>query len=229
MTMTLTRTAVSTAIEDSAWRLLLGAITTSVSVESTVQAIEVAQAAATACGPDADGHLGVDLRADRVEITLRTAAVADLTDVDIDLSRRIIDALIARGFTATGATTRDGGRSVQMLEIAIDAMDIAAIRPFWKAVMGYAAEAGRDRETDGVVDPARQGPSIWFQQMDEPRTQRNRIHFDISVPHDEAQVRLKAAIDAGGVLVSDAHARSFWIVADIEGNEICICTWQDRE
>jgi 4a-hydroxytetrahydrobiopterin dehydratase len=80
-----------------------------------------------------------------------------------------------------------------------------------------------------LVDPAWQGPAIWFQQMDEPRTQRNRIHLDLTVPHDEADARVQAALAAGGVLVSDAAARSFWILADSEGNEVCICTWQDRE
>jgi 4a-hydroxytetrahydrobiopterin dehydratase len=29
-------------------------------------------------------------------------------------------------------------------------------------------------------------------------------------------------------MVSDAHARAFWVLADAEGNEACICTWQDR-
>ena len=82
---------------------------------------------------------------------------------------------------------------------------------------------------DSLVDPAGELPNIWFQQMDEPRPQRNRIHFDLHVPHDDADGRIRAALEAGGVLVSDAEARSFWILADVEGNEICICTWQDRD
>ena len=108
-------------------------------------------------------------------------------------------------------------------------MDIAAIRPFWKAVMGYGDEPERGGPEDAVVDPVGQGPAIWFQQMDVPRTQRNRIHFDIAVSHDEADGRVQAALAAGGVLVSDASARRFWILADSEGNEVCVCTWQDRE
>jgi 4a-hydroxytetrahydrobiopterin dehydratase len=229
MTQTLTRTAASAAIEDSAWRYLLGTIITSVTVDSTARALLIAQAAVAACGPDADGHLSVDLRGDRVEISLQTAALAGLTAIDLDLSRRITDAVAALGLVTTGVTTQGERRSMQMLEIAIDAMDIAAIRPFWKAVMGYADEPGHDGPTDAVIDPARGGPAIWFQQMDEPRPQRNRIHFDITVPHDEADARVRAALDAGGVLVSDAAARSFWILADAEANEICVCTWQDRE
>jgi 4a-hydroxytetrahydrobiopterin dehydratase len=64
--------------------------------------------------------------------------------------------------------------------------------------------------------------------MDAPRPQRNRIHLDVTVAHDEAETRVRAAVEAGGVLVSDAHARAFWVLADAEGNEACVCTWQDR-
>jgi 4a-hydroxytetrahydrobiopterin dehydratase len=64
--------------------------------------------------------------------------------------------------------------------------------------------------------------------MDEPRTERNRIHIDVLVPHDVAGQRVKDTIAAGGRLVSDAQAKAFWVLADPEGNEACICTWQDR-
>ena len=228
MTDTLTRTAASAAVEGTAWRYLLGTLVTSVRVESQAQALQVAQAVVAACDQDADGHVRLDLRSDRVELSLQTAAPADLTAVDVDLSRRISDAVAALGLTIAGVVTDNRGRSVQMLEIAIDAMDIPAVRGFWKAVMGYADEPGRDGPTDALIDPALQGPAIWFQQMDRPRTQRNRIHLDLTVPHEEADARVQAGLAAGGVLVSDAAARSFWILADIEGNEICICTWQDR-
>jgi 4a-hydroxytetrahydrobiopterin dehydratase len=64
--------------------------------------------------------------------------------------------------------------------------------------------------------------------MTESRPQRNRIHLDISVPHDEAPGRIEAAIGAGGVLVSDSRAPAFWVLADAEGNEACVTTWQGR-
>jgi 4a-hydroxytetrahydrobiopterin dehydratase len=65
--------------------------------------------------------------------------------------------------------------------------------------------------------------------MDAPRPERNRIHLDITVSHDEGAARVRAALDAGGRLVSDAAARAFWVLADVEGNEVCVCTWQDRD
>ena len=58
---------------------------------------------------------------------------------------------------------------------------------------------------------------------------RNRIHFDLTVAEDEAEGPIAAALAAGGRLVSHAEARAFWILADPEGNEVCICTWQDRD
>ena len=64
--------------------------------------------------------------------------------------------------------------------------------------------------------------------MDAERPQRNRVHLDVTVAHDEADARVAAAIAAGGRLVSDEHARAFWVLADAEGNEACVCTWQDR-
>ena len=80
---------------------------------------------------------------------------------------------------------------MQVLEIAIDALDAAAIRPFWRAVLGYVDEPGRSGPWDGLVDPLGQGPAVWFQRMDAPRPQRNRIHLDVSVPHDEAETRIQ--------------------------------------
>ena len=65
--------------------------------------------------------------------------------------------------------------------------------------------------------------------MHYPRPQRNRVHLDVTVPHDETGLRVSAALAAGGRLVSDARARRFWVLSDAEGNECCICTWLDRD
>jgi 4a-hydroxytetrahydrobiopterin dehydratase len=122
-----------------------------------------------------------------------------------------------------------GGRAAQVLEIGIDALDAGAVRPFWRAVLGYVDEPGGSGAWDGLVDPLGQGPAVWFQQMDAPRPQRNRIHFDVSVPHDEAGPRIQAALAAGGILLNDTEAPAFWVLADAEGNEACITTWQGRD
>lgn len=225
----LSRTAASAAVNDIGWRYLLGTLALCVPVRSMAQATEVAAAVTAASGTDADGHLRMDLRPDRVGLSLQTTAVADVTGRDTQLARRISAAVDGLGLGPAGPTSDESSRPVEMLEMAIDALDIPAIRPFWKAVMAYANEPGRDGPDDAIVDPAGQLPAIWFQQMDVPRPQRNRVHFDITVAHDEAEARVRAALAAGGRLVDDSYARSFWVLADAEGNEVCVCTWTDRD
>ena len=222
------RPVAAAAVEGTSWRLVLGRLAASVPVTSTAEAVRVAETVAAACGADADGHLRLDLRADAVEVVLQTAEIGRVTDADIALSRRIGTALDTAGLALRPPASSGGRRSVQVVEIAIDAMDIPAVRPFWRAVLGYTDPPGT-APYDDVVDQVGQGPAVWFQQMDEPRPQRNRIHLDVAVPHDEAPARVRAALDAGGVMVNDGFARAFWVLADVEGNEVCVCTWQDRD
>jgi 4a-hydroxytetrahydrobiopterin dehydratase len=225
----LTRTAASRATEAIGWRYLLGTLAASVPVASLGQAATVAAVAAAACGAEADGHLRLDLRPDRVELSLADRQRPGATRRDTELAAAITTALSGVGAAVASPVTGQQPRPVQMLEFAIDALDIPAIRPFWKAVLGYGDEPGRSGPDDAIIDPAGQLPALWFQQMDQPRPQRNRIHLDITVAHDEAGPRISAALAAGGVLVSDAEAPAFWLLADAEGNEICVCTWQGRD
>lgn len=34
---------------------------------------------------------------------------------------------------------------------------------------------------------------------------------------------------AGGTVVDDEQAPSFWVLADSDGNHLCLCTWQGRD
>lgn len=211
----LSRQEISDAVGELGWRLVLGTLRTSVRVGSLRQGADVVARAVEACGKDADQHLRADVGPGLVVLTLGSAG-------EIELARRISGTLREAG-------SRTEPRSVQLLEIGIDALDIPAVRPFWKAVLGYADEPGAGGPEDPLVDPAGTGLAVWFQQMDEPRRERNRLHFDISVPHDEAPRRIEAALAAGGRVVSKAAAPAFWVLADAEGNEACVTTWQGRD
>jgi 4a-hydroxytetrahydrobiopterin dehydratase len=226
----LTRQQISDAIGDLGWRFAVGVIRASVLVDSLALAADVARVVTGAAG-DADGSLSLDLRPDRVVLTLQSRADGRVGPGEIAAAHRISAALDDLGLVTEPELGPGSPRSVQMLEIAIDALDIAAIRPFWQAVMGYGNEPGADGTNPGagLADPVGQGPTIWFQQMDEPRPQRNRIHFDVVVPHDETEHRIQAALAAGGRLVYDAEAPAFWVLADPEGNEACVCTWLARD
>lgn len=197
------------------WRYLLGAIHAEYRAGSFPAAAALVGQIAELAEAD-DHHPDLAVRyPDRVRVTLTTHAIHGLSDVDVDMARTI--SVIA---AQAGATAEP--RTPQMLEIAIDTLDADRIRPFWAAVMGY-------RDVDGTLyDPLHHGPAIWFQQMAEPRPGRGRFHLDVTVAHDEADARVAAALAAGGTLVTAEFARSWWVLADADGNEACVCTWQDR-
>jgi 4a-hydroxytetrahydrobiopterin dehydratase len=218
----LSRKEASDGVTDLGWRFVLGAVTTNVAVMTITEATEVAARVAAALG-GADAHVHIDLRPDRVILSLRTPDIAWVSEADIAFASRISGVVEDLGLRTEPL---DGPRPVQVLEIAIDAIDIGAVRPFWKAVLAYTDDP---RVPDDLVDPVGQSPAIWFQQMDAPRPQRNRFHLDIAVPHDVAEQRVAAAVAAGGVLLSDADAPRFWVLADVEGNEACVTTWQGRD
>ena len=218
-----TRQQISDAIDPAGWCLILGAIYAEVLTPSLVEAAEAASLSVSAVGADGQGHLTVDIRADRAVLRLQSAGVGGVTGLDIRLAHQVSAALAARGLQPAPA-----GGAVQALEIAIDALDIRVVRPFWKAITGYADEPGSELQA-ALIDPSGRGPAIWFQQMDAPRPQRNRIHIDVDVPHEAATARIDAALAAGGTLLSDRAAPAFWVLADPEGNEACICTWQGRD
>lgn len=197
------------------WRYVLGAIHADFEAGSFPAAAALVTAITDAAEAAAH-HPDLDVRyPGRIRVVLTTHATGGLTTLDVELARTISRLADAAGATATAAVP-------QAIEVAIDTMDADRIRPFWAAVLGY-------REVGGaLVDPTRLGPPFWFQQMDGPRTERSRFHIDVSVPHDVAEERVAAALAAGGRIVTDRFARAWWVLADADGNEACICTWQDR-
>ncbi len=212
-----------TALGLEDWRVIRSGVEANFSCGSFTEAGRFAADLARLCD-ERDHHASIDLRyPDLVHVMCTTHFLHTLTDRDVELARAISEIARERGFRSTPQDS-------MVVEIAIDAMDISAVLPFWQAVLGYVPEHSAEGEqATAIMDPEGLGPSVWFQQLDAPRTDRNRIHLDVDVPSDVAEERVAAAIAAGGRLVSDAEAKAFWVLADAEGNEACVCTWQDRD
>jgi 4a-hydroxytetrahydrobiopterin dehydratase len=166
-------------------------------------------------------HPDVDLRYGGVMVRLITITddYYGLSERDLELARQI--SAIARELGVSADPS-----AVNTVQVSIDALVIPEVLPFWRAVLGY-----QDRDPDGadLIDPRGRGAPFWFQRIDAPRTQRNRIHIDVWVPHDQAEARVAGAIAAGGHLVSDEHAPEWWTLADSEGNEADVCTTMSRD
>ena len=160
-------------------------------------------------------HPDVDLSYPAVTVRLSSHDVGGLTQRDVRLARTI------SGLAASlGAEAEPG--ALQVLEIALDTADAEEIKPFWAAVLGLAAA------DDELTDRTGRLPTLWFQETEPHEEPRQRFHLDIRVPPELARDRIDKALAAGGRLVSDERAPSFWVLADAQGNKACVTTWQGR-
>jgi 4a-hydroxytetrahydrobiopterin dehydratase len=219
MTETITQQQFHHAAGIEDWRVLTNVACAHVSTNSFAAGVALVDAIGRLADA-AKHHPDVDLRPDSVTVRLTTTTPDHffwLSERDVELARQISAA--ARELDAPADPT-----AVQVVQFTIDALVSPEVMPFWAAVLGYRQVGDED-----LLDPHSQGPPIWFQQMKEPRPQRNRIHIDVFVPHDQAEARVAAALAAGGHLVSDEHAPAWWTLADAEGNEVDVATWMGRD
>ncbi len=112
------------------------------------------------------------------------------------------------------------------LEIALDTGNEERVAPFWSVLLTGSPD---NRIFDSVIDPANQVPSLWFQATGDHDAPRQRWHFDLWVAAEVAQERIAAAVAIGGRVVDDSQAPSFTVLADPDGNKVCVCTCLDRE
>jgi pterin-4a-carbinolamine dehydratase len=206
--------------ETADWRVLFGAMT----FYPTASPLQAAELAAVVAGlaDDAGLPLLVDVRPDGV--TIDTGKDQWEHERFGDLARRVQAA--ARGMALTADMSR-----LRFVQIGIHAVDIPAVRDFWRTVLGYEYDP-RPEVTD-LYDPRRLNPPVFFQPMPASeqarRAQRNRIHVDVFVPDDRASARIDVALAAGGRIVYDDEAPEWWTLADPEGNEVDVAVTVGRE
>jgi len=144
------------------------------------------------------------------------------------------------------------------LQLTVDCADPERLAVFWAAALGYEVEPppapftswraywldqglpeeelGTGEGSDAVVDPRGVGPRIWFQQVPEPKTVKNRLHLDLGVsggrgvPFATRKERVLAEVArlerAGAsrlrVEESEKSGSCFVVMRDPEGNEFCV-------
>lgn len=165
----------------------------------------------------ANHHPDITLTYPRVDVMLTSHDVGYVTQRDFDLAAQISEA--ARGL-GVGADPD----SLAQIEAALDTPSPAAIQPFWRAAFGYEP---LDDEQDELRDPFGRNINMWFQDSGaEP--DRQRWHYDVFLPGDQVQARIDAVVAAGGTLVGDHPEDQFWVLADADGNKMCVCTADGR-
>lgn len=141
-------------------------------------------------------------------------------------------------------------------QIVVDCAEPDPLARFWAVALGYVLEPAPEgydgwdaywREVgvpedelgqgaDSIVDPTGAGPRIWFQQVPEPKSVKNRLHLDVRASRGRADAlpARRAAIDARvtelvalgatrlRVLSTDGLDHYGVVLQDPEGNEFCV-------
>lgn len=138
------------------------------------------------------------------------------------------------------------------VQITFDCADPRALSLFWNEVLGYELPAPppgfdswdafaetlpeeRRNTASASQDPAGAGPRLFFQQVPEGRSVKNRVHLDVRVaPGFEGDERMAALETECERLVAFGASRverhepappmsaGFIVMQDPEGNEFCL-------
>jgi 4a-hydroxytetrahydrobiopterin dehydratase len=210
----------STGVED--WRVLGDGANVFFRTRSLAESARLVQAISEL--PGVDGHPpAIDVRHDGVTVRLITFTkeYGGMSKRDLELAREISAAARKLGLAADPS-------AVQYLLVIPGATSRAQVMPFWQAVLGYIPRV--DSPSEDLVDPHDRGSGFWFEQMDQPRKDGGgAIHMCVWLPYERAKTRIDAALAAGGRMVRDQFAPSWWTLADAAGNECDIATTQGRD
>jgi Glyoxalase-like domain len=145
------------------------------------------------------------------------------------------------------------------VQVVLDAADPGALAQFWATALGYVVQPppeGFDswpaflgsigvpesawNSRSAVVDPRGVGPRLFFQQVPEAKTVKNRVHVDVNAVVAESgadafevtpEERLAAvgrwvdvvvAAGAEHVETVDEMGEHWVVLRDPEGNEFCV-------
>jgi len=135
------------------------------------------------------------------------------------------------------------------IDLTLDCADAIGLAAFWKLALGYedepppapftsreewlASYGVPEEEWDQgawLHDPAGTGPRLGLLRVPEPKVAKNRLHMDLRVAGEGPPAvrwgRITAEVErlvaAGGSVVAE-HAGHHVVMADPEGNELCVC------
>lgn len=133
-------------------------------------------------------------------------------------------------------------------DLTFDCHDAPVLAAFWKLALGYEDEpppapfatreawvASFGEDDDGLGgawlrDPEGVGPRLSILEVPEPKVAKNRLHIDVRVAGEgtpeqrwariEAKVHQLLAAGATSLALVEGHHA---VLADPEGNELCVC------
>lgn len=100
-----------------------------------------------------------------------------------------------------------------------DALGTYEVRPYDDAEIARLAALGLSPETDPTVAVDGDGPTLFLQQVPEPKRGKNRLHLDLSCADRAGETDRLVSLGASVVDAFEGHT----VLVDPEGNEFCVC------
>ena len=108
---------------------------------------------------------------------------------------------------------------VYIKSVTFDCADALTVGRFWAGALGTDLDDEATSERAFVEAAGWGGPNMWFVRVPEPKTAKNRMHFDLRAQGSvEAEV---ARLEALGASVQRVDA-DLTVMQDPEGNEFCV-------
>jgi len=103
--------------------------------------------------------------------------------------------------------------------VTFDCQDAVVAATFWATVLGSNVDEDATSEKAYVEAPGWGGPNMWFVRVPEPKTAKNRLHFDLRAPgRIEDEVRRLIALGA----TVGREGDDLVLMQDPDGNEFCV-------
>ncbi len=113
---------------------------------------------------------------------------------------------------------RDTVPAYRLMELVVDSADPEAQARWWAGVVGGDIGSRPGRPYHWLENVPGLPFAYWvFNPVPEPKTVKNRIHWDVTAP------ALQPVLDAGATLLRPKDGEIGWhVCADPEGNEFCV-------
>lgn len=112
--------------------------------------------------------------------------------------------------------------ALQFYSTVLNVQDLKRARDFWSAALGFKV---RNENSDWVTleDPNKEWARLALQLTDKPKTELNRLHFDLVA--DDAPAEVERLKSIGAIIIPWAFYEpdsDFLVMTDLEGNEFCV-------
>jgi hypothetical protein len=115
----------------------------------------------------------------------------------------------------------------RVVAVVVDAADPLGLACFWAAALGREAPFTWDDPTGRTYVELPGEPTLLFQPVPEPKAGKNRLHLDVAGGEQADEVA--RLVDLGATLLDRATGLPWIVLADPEGNELCVLPPQRPE